>query len=57
MKVFGILFILMGVVSVFVALNGIGGDMPEEMFVTASLLLIILGAYFLYKANEKGNTL
>lgn len=57
MKVFGILFILMGITAVFVTLNGVGDDMPKEMFVTGSLLLIILGAYFLYKDKEKGNRL
>lgn len=57
MKVFGILFILMGITAVFVTLNGVGDDMPKEMFVTGSLLLIILGAYFLYKDKERGNRL
>lgn len=57
MKVFGILFVFIGITAVFVTLNGVGDEMPKEMFVTGSLLMIILGAYFLYKDNEKGNTL
>lgn len=57
MKVFGYLFIFIGIIAVFVTLNGIGEDMPQEIFVVISLLAIILGAYFLYKDKQKGDSL
>ncbi|MEK6449784.1 MULTISPECIES: hypothetical protein [unclassified Myroides] len=57
MKVFGYLFIFIGIIAVFVTLNGMGEDMPQEVFVVISLLAIILGAYFLYKDKQKGDSL